>query len=109
MHQLAPWMERHEITIYRSFPGAFRLFVSLLSGRERFPKLRIIRLGGEPMYRSDVELFKKHFSSDCVLIHSYASSETGIHLLILSRSEHKNHRSPCPGGLSRKRQGIVDY
>ena len=78
MHQLAPWMERHEITIYRSFPGAFRLFVSLLSGRERFPKLRIIRLGGEPMYRSDVELFKKHFSSDCVLIHSYASSETGI-------------------------------
>ena len=78
MHQLAPWMERHEITIYRSFPGAFRLFVSLLSERERFPKLRIIRLGGEPMYRSDVELFKKHFQSDCVLIHSYASSETGF-------------------------------
>ena len=78
IHQLAPWMERHEITIYRSFPGAFRIFVSLLSGRERFPKLRIIRLGGEPMYRSDVELFKKHFSSDCVLIHSYASSETGF-------------------------------
>ena len=78
MHQLAPWMERHEITIYRSFPGAFRLFVSLLSERERFPKLRIIRLGGEPMYRSDVELFKKHFPSDCVLIHSYASSETGF-------------------------------
>ena len=78
IHQLAPWMERHEITIYRSFPGAFRLFVSLLSERERFPKLRIIRLGGEPMYRSDVELFKKHFQSDCVLIHSYASSETGF-------------------------------
>ena len=78
MHQLAPWMERHEITIYRSFPGAFRLFVSLLSEREHFPKLRIIRLGGEPMYRSDVELFKKHFPSGCVLIHSYASSETGF-------------------------------
>jgi len=76
MHRLVSWMERHEITIYRSFPGAFRSFMGLLSGRERFPKLRIIRLGGEPLYRTDVELFKKHFSSDCVLINGYGSSET---------------------------------
>ena len=78
IHGLASWMERHEITMCRSFPGVFRLFVNSLSGNERFPKLRMVRLSGEPMYGSDVKSFKKYFSSDCVMIHSYASSETGI-------------------------------
>jgi acyl-coenzyme A synthetase/AMP-(fatty) acid ligase len=78
IHQLATWLIKHEITIYRAFPGAFRSFVSLLSGRERFLSLRLVRLAGEPLYRSDVELFKKYFSSDCVLNNAYASTETGL-------------------------------
>ena len=77
IHQLAGWMIKHEITMYQTFPGAFRSFVSLLSGPERFPMMRLIRLGGEPLYRSDVELFQKYFSPDCVLISAYGSTETG--------------------------------
>jgi len=77
IHQLATWLIKHEITIYRSFPAAFRAFVNTLSGKERFPKLRLIRLAGEPLYRQDVELYKRHFSSACLLINSYSSTETG--------------------------------
>jgi amino acid adenylation domain-containing protein len=77
IHQLATWLIKHEITIYRSFPAAFRAFVNTLSGKERFPQLRLIRLAGEPLYRQDVELYKRHFSSACLLINSYSSTETG--------------------------------
>jgi len=77
MHHLADWLIKEEITIYRSFPTAFRHFVSSLSGQISFPRLRLIRLAGEPSYRSDVELYKKHFSSQCLLINSYSSTETG--------------------------------
>jgi amino acid adenylation domain-containing protein len=76
-HHLADWLIEHEITIYRSFPTAFRHFVSSLSGQMSFPRLRLIRLGGEPLYRRDIQLYKKYFSSDCLLINSYSSTETG--------------------------------
>jgi acyl-coenzyme A synthetase/AMP-(fatty) acid ligase/acyl carrier protein len=77
INQLASWLIKHEITIYRSFPTAFRAFVKTLSGTESFPQLRLIRLAGEPLYHQDVELYKKYFSRDCLLINSYSSTETG--------------------------------
>ena len=74
---LADWLIREEITSYQSFPTAFRHFVSTLTGEEQFPKLRLIRLEGEPLYQRDVELYKKHFSSECFLVNSYSAAETG--------------------------------
>ena len=73
--QLADWLVQREITIYRSVPTVFRHFVATLTGQEQFPKLRLIRLGGEPLTRRDVGLYRKHFSVDCVLINGYGSSE----------------------------------
>ena len=73
---LADWLARNDITILVCSPSAFRNLLSDLSGREICPTLRLIRLGSEPLYRSDVELYKKHFNSNCVLVHSYGSNET---------------------------------
>jgi amino acid adenylation domain-containing protein len=73
--QLADWMIQHEVTIYRSVPTVFRHFVATLAGQEQFPKLRLIRLGGEPLTRRDVELYRAHFSAECVLLNGYGSSE----------------------------------
>jgi amino acid adenylation domain-containing protein len=72
---LAEWLVRKEVSIYRSVPTVFRHFVATLKGDEQFPKLRLVRLGGEPLYRRDVELFRKHFPPQCVLINGYGSSE----------------------------------
>ena len=77
IHRLSDWLIKEEITVYRSFPTAFRHFVTTLSGQESFPHLRLIRLGGEPLFNKDVELYKKHFSSQCVLVNSYGATETG--------------------------------
>jgi acyl-CoA synthetase (AMP-forming)/AMP-acid ligase II/acyl carrier protein len=75
--ELGQWLIDERITIYHSVPTVFRQFVESLSGREDFPDTRIVRLGGEPVYRRDVNLFKKHFSNDCILVNRLGSSETG--------------------------------
>ncbi len=110
LHHLAIWMKTRAITIYRSFPGVFRLLVSSLAGQERLTTLRLIRLGGEPLYRSDVELFNRHFSSDCVLIHSYAASETGLISTYYLDHNMKilGHRVPVGYPVSGKNVSIID-
>jgi acyl-coenzyme A synthetase/AMP-(fatty) acid ligase len=55
---------------------AFRHFVGILTGEEAFSKLRVIRLASETGSKQDVELYKKHFSSDCILVNGLSSSET---------------------------------
>jgi amino acid adenylation domain-containing protein len=75
--QLADWLIEEEITIFISVPTAFRQLVNTLSSGVSFPKMRVIRLGGEPLYKRDVELYKEHFSSECLLVNSYSSAETG--------------------------------
>jgi amino acid adenylation domain-containing protein len=74
---LAEWLIRQEITIYCSVATVFRHFVGMLSEERKFPKLRLIKLGGEPVYKSDVEMYQKHFSPDCILCSGLGSTETG--------------------------------
>jgi amino acid adenylation domain-containing protein len=74
---LEQWLIDEKITIYHSVPTVFRQFSESLTGRQDFPDIRIVRLGGEPVYRRDVNLFKKHFSKDCILVNRLGSSETG--------------------------------
>jgi len=77
LEHLADWLIQEEITVYRSGPRIFRQFVSTLTGTEEFPKLRVIVLADEPAYKTDFELYKKHFSSDCLLVNTYGVHEVG--------------------------------
>jgi amino acid adenylation domain-containing protein len=72
---LADWLRHEEITIYHSPASLFRKFAQTLTGREQFPKLRLIRLGGEPVTWHDVELYKRYFSSECILVNALSSTE----------------------------------
>lgn len=74
---LADWLIQEQMTLYNSFPTAFRHFLNALPGTRNFSKLRLIRLADEPVYKSDVELYRKHFSSDCLFVNSFCSTETG--------------------------------
>jgi len=55
----------------------FRTLCQTLTGAERFPDLRFIRLRSEPAYKSDVDLYRKYFSSDCTFGNGLSSTETG--------------------------------
>jgi acyl-coenzyme A synthetase/AMP-(fatty) acid ligase len=75
---MAPWMIRHEITLYRSPVTLFRHFVATLTGDEAFPHLRWIHVGGEPVHRRDVELHRKHFDPRSIFINALGITETGL-------------------------------
>jgi amino acid adenylation domain-containing protein len=72
---LARWLIEHQITIYRSVPTVFRHFCQTLTAEHAFTHLRLIYLAGEPVYRRDVELFRRHFSPTCVLVNRLGTGE----------------------------------
>jgi len=65
------------ITVYHSSASVFSYFVDSLSGHEEFPKLRFIKLGGETVSKKDVDMYKKHFSAECLLVNTLSATETG--------------------------------
>jgi amino acid adenylation domain-containing protein len=75
---LAELLMRERITICQCVPTVFRHFLSGLTGEERFPDLRVFELGGEPVYRRDVELFRRRVGSHCVLVNRLAFTEASV-------------------------------
>ncbi|MGV7224081.1 MAG: AMP-binding protein [Nitrospinales bacterium] len=75
--RLADWLMQHALTIYSSVPTVFLNFIDTLTGGEKFPALRLIKMMGEPVYRRHVELYKKYFSKDCIFVNRLGSTETG--------------------------------
>jgi amino acid adenylation domain-containing protein len=73
----AGWLSDEKITIYNSVVTLFRSLGGTLRGSENFSSIRLIRLSGEPVYKRDVEIFRKHFSRDTLLINMLASAEVG--------------------------------
>jgi amino acid adenylation domain-containing protein len=73
--RIAGWLNDEQITAFCSVPQVFRQFAGALQGDELFPKLRIIRQGGDRLLSSDVELFQKHFSSHCLFRHGLGAAE----------------------------------
>src|SRR5262249_19672453 len=70
---LAQWLIQEEITIYSSVASIFRYLVSTLTGDEKFPRLRLINLFGEPVCKRDIELYKEYFSPDCIFVNRLGS------------------------------------
>lgn len=74
--QLPEWVLRHEITIFRTVPTTFRSFVTTLPDGLVFPAVRILAMGGEPLFRADVDRFNRHYGPHCVLVHPFGPTET---------------------------------
>jgi amino acid adenylation domain-containing protein len=72
---LAEWLMHERMTIYHSSATFFRHFAGELRSELIFPEVRIVNVGGEPVTWKDVELYKKHFSDDCVFVNELSCSE----------------------------------
>jgi amino acid adenylation domain-containing protein len=73
--QLSSWLLSNEITILRSVPTTFRHFMSTVPESQKFPAVRVLSVGGEPMFRADVDYFNRHFLPPCVLVHALGPTE----------------------------------
>jgi amino acid adenylation domain-containing protein len=75
MRELAKWLAREEITLCRIGPTPFRHLAQALGEADRFPRLRMLAFSGEPLHKNDVELCRRHFSPDCILVNSFGATE----------------------------------
>ncbi len=70
-----------KITVYHSTPTVYRYFVNQAAQPlTEFPNLRLVVLGGEKVTRTDVELYQKHFSDDCLFVNGLGPTEATIAL-----------------------------
>lgn len=75
--RLASWLNDEGITICDMTVMTFRSFAREL-GDQGFPGLRLLSLGGEPVRRGDIELYRAHFPPGCILQNALATTETRV-------------------------------
>ncbi len=94
--RLAVWLRERRISVYHSVPTVFR-HLARAAGKNSFETLRLIRLGGEPVLRGDVEIFRRHCPDHCRLLHALSSTETGLisALMIDKQTVLPNRRVPA--------------
>ena len=73
--KLADWLIEQRMTICHCVTTLFRRFAETLTGREQFYPLRILKVSGESVYASDVELYRKHFPPSCSLVAGMGMTE----------------------------------
>ncbi len=74
--RLGDWLLEEGITIFTCVATVFRHSVENLNRKGKFPKIRLIHIGGELVSKTDIELYKNHFSNDCLFVNRYSISET---------------------------------
>ena len=99
-NDLGPWLAEEGITIFSWSPTPFRYFVETISRKTQFPQLRILTLGGEPVYLKDVELYKKYFAKNCVFVNRLGTSETHNFRLYFLDHESQINKSRIPAGYA---------
>jgi len=90
---MAEWLANSRITIYVSVATVFRRFARTL-GSERFPDLRILNVGGEPLLAADVELYRRLTRPSCLFVNNFGTTETGTFALFSG-----DHTSALPEGI----------
>ena len=98
--RLADWLIDREVTIYHSVATVFRRLVAGLSPQTRFPRLRLIKLGGEPVTRRDVQSYQACFEPGCILHIGYGATETNIIRQYFLRTDTQLPSEIAPAGYA---------
>ncbi|MGH7798550.1 MAG: non-ribosomal peptide synthetase, partial [Candidatus Binatia bacterium] len=92
--ELAEWLIEEKITVYRAAVSAFRSFAGALKGTEQFSHLRLILLFGEPVYHTDVELYRRQFADRAILAGTLGCMEFDDYAYFFV-----DGKSPVPAGV----------
>jgi amino acid adenylation domain-containing protein len=98
--RLPEWLREEGITIYHSTPTVYRYFLGSLTGREEFPQIRLVVLGGEEVYKSDLELFKKYFQPETIFVNGLGPTESTVSLQYFLNKDTKIERATIPVGYA---------
>jgi len=123
------WLLDNEITIYHSTPTVYRYFLDSLTGGDgrpqsaaptviqvasfvgaalrgrpsseiQFPDIRLVVLGGEEVYKRDVDLFKQYFAPHCIFVNGLGPTESTVTLQYFITKDTPVERSTVPAGYA---------
>ena len=75
---LAEWIDQQSITLLHAVPTVFRHLLQSLPSEKRLTSVAAVDLGGETVYPSDIDLFRQHFTEECLLINHLAATEASV-------------------------------
>jgi len=106
---LGKWLRDEEVSIFTCVATIFRHAVHGLSGGDHFPAVRLIHIGGEPVFKSDVELYKQYFPDDCLFVSRYSISETqAVSYFFIDKDTAIEDRVPAGYPLEGNEVAILD-
>ncbi len=100
LQRMPEWLREEGITIYHSIPTVYRYFTGLVGESDLFPCLRFIVLGGEPVFKKDVEAYKKYFSHHCLFINGLGPTESTVTLQYFMDKNSEITREAVPVGFA---------
>jgi amino acid adenylation domain-containing protein len=77
-HALLKWVGEQQVSIIHTVPTLFRYMLGKDVDRALLNTVRLVMLGGEEVLKSDVVLYRDHFTDDCVFVNLYGQSEVMI-------------------------------
>ncbi|MGE5343974.1 MAG: amino acid adenylation domain-containing protein [Candidatus Omnitrophota bacterium] len=104
---LSQLLIQEQITVWHSVPSLYNFFVSTLTGKERFPDIRSIVLGGEALRHHEIDMFKKYFSGS-TLANIYGQTESTVNSIWTIRAEDPIGHLLIGNPLDRTRIFVVD-
>ena len=98
---------RDRITIWHTVPSIFRAMSRGLSGPLSVPSLRLIKLAGEPAYKSDFELYKKYLPGSCVFLVVLGTTEVATIRQFVANKETEIKEDVVPLGYATPGMKVV--
>jgi len=95
---LSQWLREQEITIYHSTPTVYRYFVDSVTYKKDLNKIRLVVLGGEPVVKQDVEIYREYFADDCIFVNGLGCTESSFNLQSLINKETAITRNSVAAG-----------
>ncbi|HET9183287.1 MAG TPA: amino acid adenylation domain-containing protein [Candidatus Angelobacter sp.] len=95
---IAEYLRSKNITVFHSTPTVFRYLCGGMRETEQFPYLRSVVLGGEEALHSDLELFRRHFSDECILVNGFGPTEMTVALQFPADKQETVTRASLPLG-----------
>ncbi|HLX09926.1 MAG TPA: AMP-binding protein [Thermoanaerobaculia bacterium] len=89
------WAAAERITIWHSVPGLFRSLARAVAAGGELPALRLCKLGGEPVFATDLELWKRRFREGGVFHVGLGMTEMNVVCQWFA-----DHQTACPGPVA---------
>ncbi|UCH93962.1 MAG: amino acid adenylation domain-containing protein [Candidatus Aminicenantes bacterium] len=106
LRQLPVWLGQEAVTIYHSIPTVYRYFTDMLQETDQFPNLRFIVLGGEAVFKEDIEAYKKYFPDRCLFINGLGPTESTVTLQYFLNKNTPLNKEAVPVGYPADRTEV---